>query len=635
MAYFRVPKGTKWTKDPETGKRIYTFPDGTTRTSSGGGTKKTRGRAADKPTGKFIPAWEREPDDDVNPDEFHEPLPPLILPSTAILDWAERIVAKQSIIPEPYNKERAEKALKIFDSLIVVDMIGKPRMGDVASPWQRALVAAIFGAYDEETKRQMIRKFFILLPKKNGKSPSAAFIQLTAFLMNERDGAEMGIIAPTKEVAGNSWKPLRAAILADEYLSDILKVQDHLKTVTHKKNESTIQVVAADSDTVAGKKWSIILIEELWLFGSRENADMMLMEITGGLAVRPEGFVMYISTQSDDPPSGVWASTLNYARKVRDGEIEDGSFLAVTYEFPKEMVKEGKHLDTKNWGIVNPNLGVSVDEEYIKSLYKEAQEKGEREIQGFLAKHLNIEIEMSQRSDRWAGADFWLDGTDEKLKTLDELISRSEVCVVGIDGGGLDDLLGLAVVGREKYTRKWLVWTHAWAHKIVLERRKDIAPNLYDFKQDGDLTIVDVPGEDVEQVADIVCLLRTKEVLAAEHCIGVDTAGIGTIVEKLETHGFVINQHIDGVGQGWRLNGAIKTVERLVAGGDLFHSGSRLMSWCVGNAKVKLVGNASTIEKQFSGSAKIDPLLAVFNAALLMGLSPEAPTKKLVLLKLG
>ena len=58
------------------------------------------------------------------------------------------------------------------------------------------------------------------------------------------------------------------------------------------------------------------------------------------------------------------------------------------------------------------------------------------------------------------GADFWEQATDDTL-TLDALLERSEVVVMGIDGGGLDDLLGLALLGREKRTLRWLRWSKA------------------------------------------------------------------------------------------------------------------------------------------------------------------------------
>jgi phage terminase large subunit-like protein len=47
------------------------------------------------------------------------------------------------------------------------------------------------------------------------------------------------------------------------------------------------------------------------------------------------------------------------------------------------------------------------------------------------------------------------------------------------------------------------------------------------------------------------------------------------------------------------------------------------MAWAVGNAKVEPKGNAITITKQTSGSAKIDPLMATFNAVALMAMNPE------------
>jgi phage terminase large subunit-like protein len=48
------------------------------------------------------------------------------------------------------------------------------------------------------------------------------------------------------------------------------------------------------------------------------------------------------------------------------------------------------------------------------------------------------------------------------------------------------------------------------------------------------------------------------------------------------------------------------------------------MAWCVGNAKVEPKGNAIVITKQASGTAKIDPLMALLNAVSLMALNPAA-----------
>ena len=75
---------------------------------------------------------------------------------------------------------------------------------------------------------------------------------------------------------------------------------------------------------------------------------------------------------------------------------------------------------------------------------------------------------------------------------MDHIIEQSELITIGIDGGGLDDLLGLAVLGRlKKDPRIWWLWNHAWANKIALERRKENIPKYDDFKLEGSLTVVD------------------------------------------------------------------------------------------------------------------------------------------------
>ena len=108
-----------------------------------------------------------------------------------------------------------------------------------------------------------------------------------------------------------------------------------------------------------------MLYEVITLFGKRNNAENMLREACGGLASRPEGFVIYLSTQSDEAPAGIFAQKLEYARGVRDGKIDDNKFLPVIYEFPGEMLRKNEHLLPKNFYITNPNLGASVDEEFL------------------------------------------------------------------------------------------------------------------------------------------------------------------------------------------------------------------------------------------------------------------------------
>jgi len=538
--------------------------------------------------------------------------------STACTDWEARLVAGESIIPPPIFLDQAEQALGIFRELRVSDLPGKPTFGECSEEWVFDFVKAIFGGYEADTGNQLIREYGLLISKKNTKSTIAAGIMLTALILCWREDEEHLILAPTKEVADNSFKPAAGMIRADDELSDMFQIQDHIRTITHRVTRNTLKVVAADTDTVSGKKSGRILVDELWLFGKRANAEAMFMEALGGQVSRNEGWVIYLTTQSDEPPAGVFKERLDYWRAVRDGKIDDLKTLGILYEFPEPMVESRAYLSPENFYITNPNIGRSVSAEWIADNLRKNQAKTDGTLQQFLAKHLNIEIGLSLRSDRWAGVDFW--EQQAQHVSFEDLLRRAEVITVGIDGGGLDDLLGFAAVGRDAETREWLCWCHAWAHEIAIRRRKSEESRFTDFVKAGDLTIVKRVGQDTEEVAEYVSRIHTAELLDK---IGIDPSGVGQILDAL-IEAEIPADAVVGISQGWRLGGAIKTTERKLAEGVLVHGGQPVMAWCVGNARVEPKGNAILITKQASGKGKIDPLMALFNAVSLMALNPEA-----------
>jgi len=543
--------------------------------------------------------------------------------TTACPDWEQRIVAGRSLLPCPplFPGPELDLCLEIFRGLRIVDAPGSPTIGEACLPWAFDLPTALFGALDPNLGRRLIQNFMLLVSKKNSKSTLAPAIMLTALLRNFRESGEFIILAPTIEVAGNSFKPARDMVKADPELEEILLVQEHIKTITHRGTNATLKVVAADADTVSGIRAIGILVEELWLFGKRVNAEAMLREATGGLASRPEGFVIYLSTQSDQPPAGVFRDRLHHFRNVRDGIVIDRKSLGLLYEFPETMLKNDSYLDPANFYITNPNLGRSVDREFLVDEVRKAQEAGASSLALVAAKHLNAEVGIALKTDRWTGADYWARQADPTL-TREEILNRSEVVIVGIDGGGLDDLFGLAVLGRDKKTHDWLLWSHAWAHRGVLERRKSIASVLLDFEKAGELTIVDDSLGDIAGIVGMVDEIKRRGILGA---VAADPAGLGILVDELAAVGITEeNKLLIGVGQGYRMMNAIKTAERRLANGTLRHSGSKLMAWCVANLKIEPTATAIRATKQNAGDAKIDPVMAMFDAIDQMALNPPA-----------
>lgn len=558
--------------------------------------------------------------------------------STACLDWEKRIVKGQSLIPfDPLFPSEAEAALAVFKSLFMMDAppveddegnTRPPTFGEVCEQWVFDFVAAIFGSYDHTQARRLIREFFLLISKKNGKSTIAAGIMITALIRNWRMSAELMILAPTLEVANNAYQPCADMIRANKEYGDgelhsLMHVQDNFKKITNRRTKAHLKVYAADSDTVGGKKAAFVFVDELWLFGKRAHADGMLREAIGGLVSRKEGFVIWSSTQSDEPPAGVFKAKLDYFRNVRDGKIVDNKSLPVIYEFPKKLIEEKAYLDPKNFQLTNPNINKSVEQSWLEE--ELIKELGGDNPNVFLAKHLNVEIGMNLRNDRWPGADYWLGAVDKTL-TLDSLIERCDVITVGIDGGGLEDLLGLCVIGRERLTRRWLVWNRAWCHPSVFERRKEIVDTLRDFVREGDLILCKEATQDIQEVVAICVRLRETGLLPKLNGIGIDKLGLPALVDALVEAGFDVAENegtLTGIAQGGYLNPAIISMERKLSDGTMVHADQPMMTWCVGNAKIELKGSSRAVTKQVSGKAKIDPVVAMFDAGMLMARNPE------------
>jgi|RhiMetdeSRZDD1v2_1073273.scaffolds.fasta_scaffold500886_2 phage terminase large subunit-like protein len=118
----------------------------------------------------------------------------------------------------------------------------------------------------------------------------------------------------------------------------------------------------------------------------------------------------------------------------------------------------------------------------------------------------------------------------------------------------------------------------------------------------GDLTICRSATEDIKGAADIVERIHKARKLPDKLAVGLDPYAISALVDELATRK-IEGETITGIRQGSALSPATWGMERKLKDGTLWHAGSRLMAWCVGNARVEQRGNAVLITKQAAGKA--------------------------------
>ncbi len=545
--------------------------------------------------------------------------------STALPDWQDRVRSGGSLFPKlPLHDKYAEKALEIFKGLRNPELDGFPTFGETCADWVFDLVRVIFGSYDPELKKRYLREFFVMIPKKNGKTAIAAAIILTACILNVSPEAKFILVAPSIDLAKGAFDIAAGIIKRTPRIAPLFSPpQESTRTIKNLNPSipSKIQIKAADADIVTGLKNATILIDETHVFANKPAAKGVFTEIRGALS-HPQNkhFLLQITTQSKKPPVGVFRSEIQTARAVRDGKLERPMF-ALLYELPVDMVKDGGWKDEDTWPLVNPHMGRSVDKQFLRDEIRKAEDEGEESLSLVASQHFNVEIGTGQGDDGWTAQRYW-DGAGDPTLTLDELLERSEVCTIGVDGGGDDDLCGLVVLGKEAGTGAYLAWCKAWAQPEVLTRRKSIAPALETFEKDGDLVLCEEAFQHVSEVVEIVQYVSETGKLPEEGAVGLDKAGLPELQTELELAGFV-EPFITAVRQGWALQSAIRSLPLRLKSKLMLHSAQPLFAWSIGNARVEVVRSNMYIDKALAGAAKIDVVIGLLNAAQLMFHNPE------------
>lgn len=447
---------------------------------------------------------------------------------------------------------------------------------------------------------------------------------LTAVFMNVRKNVEFLFVAPTQSIADLAFETAKGMIELDEDLTRRFKVIEHQKIIKDRVNNVKLRVKTFDLKIMTGPKPAGVMIDELHLLGKSVHTAKVIRQIRGGLEKNTDGFLITITTQSDDVPAGAFKSELATARAIRDGR-QKGRMLPVLFEFPEKIAKDEKlWSNPKVWPYVMPNLGRSLQLESLKADYNTEARKGMNEKKLWASQHLSIEIGIGLKSDAWPGAKHWTKGDDTQI-TFDHLLEVCDIVVPGLDGGGLDDLFGFTCLGRHRETGHWLAWQHAWCFQDVLEERESIASKLKDFEEAGELTIIasEDAGQDIEQIVDYISRIKARGILGP---VAVDPAGLGELVEELKKIGvYVDDDAIVGVQQGFALMNAMKTCERKLSNGTLRHGVSGLADWCVSNIKIEPLATAIRATKANAGDMKIDVAISLFNAATIMVTNPEPP----------
>lgn len=490
-----------------------------------------------------------------------------------------------------FDADCADNAIGFIETCLTHvkgELGGKPFL---LEQWEKAIIGNLFGWKRPDGTRRY-REALLYLPRKNGKSTLCACIILLIMFLDKEPGAELYSAAADREQAVLVYDQAKGMVLQEPELDSRCQIYATNKSIVHPESGSSYKAISADANTKHGYNTHAAIIDELHAQPNRDLVDV-LMTSTGA---RRQPLIVHITTSDYDRQS-ICNEKHEYASKVRDGIIEDESFLPVIYE----ALITDDWTDPKVWAKANPNIGVSVSYEYLARECKRAQETPTYE-NTFKRLHLNIKTTSNVV---WLPMIAW----DECNAQVHRESLERRTCFVGLDLASKIDVAAAAYLFPPEGKDSWQVLMQYWipGDGARQRERRDRVP-YETWGRQGYLTMTDGNVIDQEVIRRDINAMRENFKIGK---LAIDRWNATALTTQLMGDGFEVVEF----GQGYAsMNAPSKELEAMVLARKLAHSGDPVLRWMASNCMIEQDAAGNIKPSKARSTEKIDGIVALIMA---------------------
>lgn len=491
-----------------------------------------------------------------------------------------------------FDLERAQRPIEFIERFC------KPSKGDYDRmellPWQQFIEGNLYGWVDKETRLRRYREGIIIVGAGNGKSTLVGGNATYAASKDGERGAEVYVLANSKEQARIIFDECKAQIQSSRILERHFRVTRD--GIYYDSTRSKIQPLATDSKNLEGRNVHLGIFDEIQDYTNYE----LINRIKAKTKKRRQPLVLYITTLG----TVIDGPLMDYYRLGKD--ILDGSEAIAAraadrvFVYIAEIDEGDDPEDVGCWAKANPSLGkLLILDDLIDEWERAKPIPAERS--NFINKQLNVFTMVDELS-------FLSPETirkNDKVKPLEEL--KGERCYGGFDLAETEDFTSACLEFPLK-DNDFFVLSHSWVPEAkVKENREHL--DWIGLEKEGRLTIVDGPYVDYTLV--MKWFLEQQEKYRID-TIGYDPAKAVFLVRELQQRGFVLNE----VRQGeLTLTAPMDNLKERFLDGNIVHNNDRLFRWYLGNVKLTKRGaNATYLPTKQNRARKIDGFAALLCA---------------------
>lgn len=474
-------------------------------------------------------------------------------------------------------------------------------------PWMCFIHSTVYGWVHRKTGLRRFRAAYEEMARKNAKSTRLSGNSLYHLSADNEAGCEVYSAATTRDQARIVFQIGQMMARKSPEMQRELGVNVHAHALSS-DDGGTFQALSADAHTLDGLNPSFAAIDELHAHRTRGVYDVL----ESGQGSRDQPLLWSITTAGSDR-SGICYEVRDYICKILEGVVEDDTYFGIIYTIDED----DNWRDEACWQKANPNLGVSVEMDYLRRLARKASEMPAA-LANFLTKNLSVWVNADMA---WMDMTRWADSGDSSLDMED---FTAHPCYIGIDLASRNDIAAMALLfvgeqevdGRKR--RKYTLFSKHWLPEAAIEAAAN--SQYVGWVISGNIT--ETPGNTIDfayiedELLDICSRFDVREV-------AYDPFQATQFSQRMVEQGLPMVELRPTV---LNMSEPMKELQALVLDGDIEHPNDPCLTWQVSNVVAHLDRKDNIYPRKERPENKIDAVVATISALARAMLDDSKPS---------
>lgn len=454
----------------------------------------------------------------------------------------------------------------------------------ILSPWQVFIISNVFGFYYSGTNRRKYTDVYIEVSRKNGKTHFIAAI-LLYILSVLNDSPEIILAANSRKQA------IDVDLAAVKSLID--SIDKEKKYYRYNRNQvytlfkkGLLTVVSNETKSLDGYNLSAFVIDE---FHEATNFKMLnVLKSSQGNRSKPIRFIITTAGFSKKSPCYSLRKT---AKDVLEGIKNEDSLFSMIFT----LDQDDDWKDKNNWIKSNPNLGITVSEDYLSSEIQAAINNIDLET-GVKTKNLNI---WCDTITTWISDNYVLGS----LKSLDfKDIPYNVELYCAVDLSSVSDITSVSYMYNIDNEFYFINNYYLPEDSLNSNDDKEYYKNQY-FK--GNIKLI--PGKVVDYDYIIEDILSVNKIHYIDK-IAYDRWNAEQFYNNCNSEGLNMYEYPQTLGN---FNKPTKEFERLLLKERIVIDNNDITRWMISNVSLRKDGNGNVKPDKERSSSKIDGVISM------------------------